>query len=285
VFNQLFVAMTRAGETGGILESTLLRVADQLESEASLRRQIKSAMVYPTLVVTFAVGVMLALVTFLIPVFEKVFKQFPGPDGKPTPLPALTQFSVGLSHLITHSLYLLVGGVVVCVFLFVKWKRTPGGRGQWDRFKLRIPMKIGDVVQKVAMARWSRTLSALTGAGVPLLQALEITGKTAGNVVVDEAMSSVIDSVKKGGTIAEPLRKAPIFPAMVTHMVAVGEETGALDTMLSKIADFYEDQVEAAVKALTSILEPVMILVIGSMVGFIVVSMYLPLFKVYDNIH
>ncbi len=284
VFDPLFVSMTRAGETGGMLESSLLRVADQLESEASLRRQIRSAMVYPVLVVTFALAVMIALVTFLIPVFEKVFKQFPGPDGKPAQLPAITQVSVGLSHLIIGSWYLLIAGVVGALVAFLKWKSSASGRKQWDRFKLRIPMKIGEIVQKVAVARWSRTLSSLVAAGVPLLQALEITGKTAGSVVVDEAMKEVIDSVKRGGTISEPLREAPIFPAMVTHMVGVGEETGALDTMLSKIADFYEDQVAAAVKALTSILEPIMIIVIGGMVGFIVISMYMPLFKVYDNI-
>ncbi len=284
VFDPLFVSMTRAGETGGMLESSLLRVADQLESEASLRRQIRSAMVYPVLVVTFALAVMIALVTFLIPGFEKVFKQFPGPDGKPAQLPAITQVSVGLSHLIIGSWYLLIAGVVGALVAFLKWKSSASGRKQWDRFKLRIPMKIGEIVQKVAVARWSRTLSSLVAAGVPLLQALEITGKTAGSVVVDEAMKEVIDSVKRGGTISEPLREAPIFPAMVTHMVGVGEETGALDTMLSKIADFYEDQVAAAVKALTSLLEPIMIIVIGGMVGFIVISMYMPLFKVYDNI-
>ena len=145
-------------------------------------------------------------------------------------------------------------------------------------------MKIGDIVQKVAVARWSRTLSALSGAGVPLLQALEVTGKTAGNVVVDEAMQSVIESVKQGGTLADPLKKEPIFPGMVVQMVAVGEETGALDQMLARIADFYEDQVESAVKALTSILEPIMIVFIGGMVGFVVISMYMPLFQVYNNI-
>ena len=154
----------------------------------------------------------------------------------------------------------------------------------WDSFKLRLPMKIGDIVQKIALARWSRTLSALVSAGVPLLQALEITGKTAGNNVVEKAMGDVIESVKSGGTIADPLKAASVFPGMVSHMVGVGEETGALDTMLEKIADFYEDQVNAAVKQLASILEPVMIVVVGGMVGFIVISMYMPLFKVYDQI-
>jgi type IV pilus assembly protein PilC len=167
---------------------------------------------------------------------------------------------------------------------FLKWKKSSWGRPQWDRFRLRVPMKIGAIVQQVAVARWSRTLASLTSAGVPLLLALEITGRTGGNVVVEEAMESVITSVKRGGTIAAPLAQEPIFPTMVTHMVGVGEETGALDSMLDKIAEFYEDQVEASVKALTSIMEPVMIIVIGGIVGFIVISMYLPLFTVYNQI-
>jgi type IV pilus assembly protein PilC len=279
IFNPLYVAMVRAGEAGGVLEMSLLRTADQLEKDASLRRQVRAAMIYPTLIITFALIVLLALVTFLIPVFQSVFKQF---GGK---LPTLTQFMVNFSHLIRHQWYLLIGAVVILVVSFIKWKRTKTGRAQWDAFKLRIPMKIGDVVQKVCIARWSRTFSSLTSAGVPVMQALDITGKTAGNAVLERAMGSVIDSVKAGGTIAEPLKHAKVFPAMVAHMVGVGEETGAVDSMLSKIADFYEDQVAAAVKALTSILEPVMIIFVGGMVGVIVISMYLPLFNVYNSIH
>jgi len=278
VFNPLFVAMTRAGETGGMLEDALLRVADQLEKDASLKRQIRSAMIYPTLVLVFAVGVMLALVAFLVPVFENVFKEFGGE------LPAITKFSVLLSEIVTKyfwAMALVFGAVVVA---FLKWKSSTWGRPQWDRFRLRVPMKIGTIVQEVAVARWSRTLASLTSAGVPLLQALEITGKTGGNIVVEEAMEEVISSVKRGGTIAAPLAKIPVFPMMVTHMVGVGEETGALDGMLDKIADFYEDRVDASVKALTSIIEPIMIIVIGGIVGFIVISMYLPLFEVYNHI-
>jgi type IV pilus assembly protein PilC len=278
VFSPLFVAMTQAGEAGGVLEGALLRVADQLEKDASLRRQIKSAMVYPTLVIIFAVGVMMALVAFLVPVFEGVFKQFGGE------LPKITQVSVFLSHAVTGYwwlIFLLAGGIAVG---FLKWKKSSWGRPQWDHFRLHIPMKIGGIVQQVAVARWSRTLSSLTSAGVPLLLALDITGRTGGNVAIEEAMEGVIASVKRGGTIAAPLAQAPIFPTMVTHMVGVGEETGALDSMLDKVAEFYEDQVEASVKALTSILEPIMIVVIGGIVGFIVVSMYLPLFTVYNNI-
>jgi type IV pilus assembly protein PilC len=278
VFNPLFVAMTRAGEAGGLLEGSLLRVADQLEKDASLRRQIRSAMIYPILVIVFAVGVMLALVAFLVPVFQNVFKEFGGQ------LPAITQVSVKMSHLVTHQWYLLFGVTAAVIVAFLKWKSSSWGRPQWDRFRLRVPMKIGAIVQEVAIARWSRTLAALTGAGVPLLQALEITGKTGGNIVVEEAMDSVIASVKRGGSISAPLQQIPVFPTMVTHMVGVGEETGALDAMLDKIADFYEDRVDASVKALTSIMEPIMIIVIGAIVGFIVISMYMPLFTVYNNI-
>ena len=278
VFSPLFVAMTQAGEAGGVLEDALLRVADQLQKDASLRRQIRSAMVYPTLVVVFAVGVMMALVAFLVPVFEGVFKQFGGN------LPAITKVSVMMSHAVTGYWWLIFLSAAAAVVGFLKWKKSSWGRPQWDRFRLRVPMKIGAIVQQVAVARWSRTLASLTAAGVPLLLALDITGKTGGNVVVEEAMDGVITSVKRGGTIAAPLAEAPIFPTMVTHMVGVGEETGALDSMLDKIAEFYEEQVEASVKALTSILEPVMIIVIGGIVGFIVISMYMPLFTVYNSI-
>jgi type IV pilus assembly protein PilC len=278
VFNPLFIAMTQAGETGGVLEDALVRVADQLQKDAALRRQVKSAMIYPALVGTFAIGVMMALVAFLVPVFEGVFKEFGGE------LPKLTQVSVLMSKAVTQYWWLIFGGTGAIIVSFVKWKKTTWGRRQWDHFRLHVPMKIGTIVQEVSVARWSRTLASLTQAGVPLLQALEITGRTGGNVVVQEAMDSVIASVKRGGTIAAPLAQEPIFPSMVTHMVGVGEETGALDDMLDRIAEFYEEQVEAAVKSLMSILEPILIIVIGAMVGFIVISMYLPLFEVYNRI-
>jgi type IV pilus assembly protein PilC len=279
VFSPLYVNMVRAGEAGGLLEEVLMRVADQLEKDASLRRQVRAAMVYPALVVSFAVVVMLALVAFLIPVFENVFKQFP--QGH---MPGLTAFMISFSHLITRRWYILIAVVAALVFGFLYWKRSSWGRPMWDRFRLRVPMKIGEIVQKVAIARWARTLSSLVSAGVPVIQALEITGRTGGNVVIEEAMDEVITSVKAGGTLAEPLKRAPVFPPMVAQMVAVGEETGALDAMLTKVADFYDDQVAAAVKALTSILEPLMIVVIGSIVGVIVISMYLPLFSIYNAI-
>jgi type IV pilus assembly protein PilC len=278
VFGPLYVAMVRAGETGGVLEECLMRTADQLEKDAALRRQVRAAMIYPTLVITFAVTVLLALVAFLIPVFVGVFKQFPGK------LPALTQFMVNFSHLVTHQWYVLIIGTGGSVAGFLYFKRSSWGRDRWDAFKLRVPMKIGEVVQKVAIARWSRTLSALTSAGVPIMQAIEITGKTAGNAVIERSMGDVITSVKGGGTISAPLRECSAFPPMVSQMVGVGEETGALDAMLSKIADFYDSEVEAAVKALTSIMEPVMIIFVGGIVGVIVISMYLPLFSIYNSI-
>jgi type IV pilus assembly protein PilC len=278
VFNPLFVAMVRAGETGGMLEESLRRVADQLEKDDSLRRQVKAAMTYPTVIISFAMLVLLALVAFLVPIFAKIFKDF---GGK---LPAITQFTVALSDIVTGYWYVLIVTTVVAVVAFQKWRKSSWGRPQWDALRLKVPFKIGDVVQKVALARWSRTLSSLTSAGVPILKAIEITGQTSGNATVEKAMGDVIESVRTGGTIAAPLKEAPVFPAMVAHMVGVGEETGALDTMLTKVADFYEDEVAAAVKALTSILEPVMIVFVGGIVGFIVVSMYMPMFKVYDQI-
>jgi type IV pilus assembly protein PilC len=283
VFSPLFVSMVRAGEIGGVLEDSLMRIADQLEKEEALNRQVRSAMVYPSVVVTVALIVMVVLVVYVVPVFAGVLKQFAN-TASGQQLPAMTQITVDVSHAIISYWYFVIVGVVAAVVLFVKWKKSPRGRVQWDRLRLRIPFKIGDIVQKIAIARWARTLSALTTAGVPLLEALDITGKSAGNAVVTAAMGDVITSVKGGGSIAAPLKAAPVFPTMVSHMVGVGESTGELDTMLTKIAEFYEERVAAAVKALTSILEPVMIVFIGGMVGFIVIAMYLPLFKVYDEV-
>jgi type IV pilus assembly protein PilC len=283
IFTPLFVAMTRAGEIGGVLESSMVRIADQLEKEDALRRQVKSAMVYPAVVTSVAMIVMIVLVVFIVPVFASVLVQYGnGPSGQSLPL--MTQVTVDVSHAVTGYFYIFIVAAGVIGYSFYRWKRSEWGRPQWDAFRLRIPFKIGDIVEKISIARWARTLSSLTAAGVPLLEALEITGQTAGNVIVERAMGDVIASVKAGGTISEPLSKSPVFPSMVSHMVAVGESTGELDFMLSKIADFYEERVAAAVKALTSILEPVMIVFIGGMVGFIVIAMYLPLFKVYNQV-
>jgi type IV pilus assembly protein PilC len=279
VFNELYVAMVQAGETGGILDQTLVRVATQLEKDAALRRQIKAAMIYPSLIGGFAVVVLVALVTFLVPVFEKIFDDFGGE------LPAITKFTVWLSHMFTQRWYVMIAVIVGLIWAFRYWKKTERGRIQWDRMKLKFPVKIGDIVQKVALARFSRTFSGLIAAGVPMLEAIDITGRTSGNRIIEMAMEDVRESVKKGGSLTQPMIGVPeAFPVMVTQMIGVGEETGALETMLSKVADFYEEQVEAAVKALTSILEPVMIVIVGAIVGFIVIAMYLPMFKVYDQI-
>jgi type IV pilus assembly protein PilC len=279
IFNELYVAMVAAGETGGMLDTTLIRVADQLEKDAALRRQIRAAMIYPSLIGGFALVVLIALVAFLVPVFEGVFKDFGGD------LPPITKFTVWLSHMITGRWYLMILIASAVTYAFRRWKASRRGRIQWDRLKLKFPLKIGDIVQKVALARFSRTFSGLVSAGVPMLESIEITGRTSGNRVIEHAMQEVHDSVKRGGTLSQPMSRVPeAFPVMVVQMVGVGEETGALETMLTKVADFYEDQVAAAVKALTSILEPVMIIVVGCIVGFIVISMYLPMFKVYDQI-
>jgi type IV pilus assembly protein PilC len=278
VFNPLYVSMARTGEAAGILEDALLRVADQLEKQDSLRRQVRAAMAYPVMIGIFSLTVLLALVAFLVPVFEEVFKDFGGE------LPTITKISVGMSHLLTDRWYLLMAIVGGTIFGLRRWKRTPWGRAQWDAFKIRIPARLGDTIHKIALARWSRTFSGLVHAGVPILQAIEITGQTAGNSGIERAMSDVRDSVKRGGTISEPLRRSPVFPTMVGHMVGVGEETGNLDGMLTKIADFYEDEVSATIKALTSILEPIMIVIVGGIVGFIIIAMYMPMFKIYENI-
>jgi type IV pilus assembly protein PilC len=283
VFSPLFVAMVRAGEIGGVLEDSLVRIADQLEKEDALRRQVRSAMVYPSVVLSVALIVMVVLVVYIVPVFAGVLKQFAStPSGQQ--LPAMTQVTVDFSHAITGYWFIFIGAAGAFAFAFHRWKTSVGGRPQWDALRLRIPFKIGDIVQKISIARWARTFSALTAAGVPLLEALDITGRSAGNEVVARVMNDVIDSVKRGGTISEPLKESSVFPTMVSHMVAVGESTGELDWMLAKIADFYEERVAAAVKALTSIIEPVMIVFIGGMVGFIVIAMYLPLFKVYNEV-
>ncbi len=278
IFNPLYVSMVRAGETGGVLEQSLDRISDQLEKDDALRRQVKGAMAYPTVVLTFALCVLIGLIAFIVPVFVKVFKDFGGE------LPAITKFTVALSHAVTSSWYILLAVGIGSVIGFKKWRKSSWGRPQWDRARLKTPFKIGVTVQKIALARWSRTFAALYSAGVPIMAAIEITGQTAGNAVVEKAMADVIESVRSGGSIADPLKDSPIFPSMVAQMIAVGEETGNLDAMLSKVADFYEDEVAAAVKALTSILEPVMIMLVGGIVGFIVIAMYMPMFKVYDAI-
>ena len=285
VFDRLFRAMVRSGEQSGRLDDVLDRVAFQVEKQDALRRQVKSALMYPALVFGFAVVVLVAIVAFVIPIFAGIFEEL----GEENPqeaaaLPVPTQLCVDASNLITGSWYILIPALVAIFVGFFKWKETEKGHEQWDKFKLRLPFKIGDVVQKVALARWSRTFAGSVEAGVPMLQAIKLTGETSGNIVVEQAMEDVYASVKRGGTLAGPIEKNPIFPPMVGHMMAVGEETGQLQQMMSKVADFYEAEVDAKVKALTALIEPIMIVFVGGMVGFIVIAMYLPMFSIYENI-
>ena len=275
-FDRLYVAMVRAGEAGGALDQTLNRLANQLEKDDSLRRSIKSAMTYPILIATFAIMVMIGMLLFIIPIFASMYKDLGGQ------LPSLTRLMMTISNLLKGYWFIVFPVIFLVVWGLLRLKNTEQGRRYWDRIKLKLPLKLGPVVQKIAVARFSRTLATLVGSGVPILQAIEITGKTAGNTVIEESMIDVKESVRGGETIAKPLSRVAVFPPMVTHMISIGEETGALDAMLNKIAEFYEDEVDAAVKSLTSIIEPVMMMFVGGLVGLIVISMYLPMFNVMN---
>ena len=241
-------------------------------------------MTYPAVVFSLALVVMIVMVAVIVPVFVGIFDEIAADNPtEDTSLPLMTQMTMAVSGFVTHQWYVLIGLTGAGVYGFLRWKKSDRGRRQWDRFKLRIP-RIGDVVQKVALARWSRTFSGMIASGVPILQAIEIAGETCGNAVITEAMDDVYASVKRGGTIAYPIGQHAIFPPMVEHMVSVGEESGQLETMLTKIADFYETEVDAKIKALIALIEPLMIIMVGSVVGFIVISMYLPIFSLYDKI-
>lgn len=277
VFSRLYISMVRAGEAGGILDETLNRVAAQLEAEDSLRRQVKSAMVYPLLIASFALLIMTAMILFIIPIFSKMYADMG------SQLPLMTRILVTMSDTM-RSIWGVFISIAIsgAIYGFIRLKRTPKGTAVWDRSKLYVPMGIGEIIRKLAMARFARTLSTLVSSGVPILQAIEITGDTSGNTVVSNAMLGVMKGVKEGRPMSEGLAKVSVFPPMVTQMIAVGEETGAVDTMLIKIADFYEDEVNASVKALTSILEPIMMMGVGAMVGVIVIAMYLPIFNLMN---
>jgi type IV pilus assembly protein PilC len=284
VFDPLYRSVVRAGEGSGRLEESLDRIAHQLERLDALRRQVRSAMTYPAVVFGLALVVMILVVAIIVPVFVNIFNEIKADSpNTDTSLPVMTQITVGVSHFVTHYWYVLIAATAGAAYAFLRWKKTDRGRHQWDRLKLRIP-RIGDVVQKVALARWSRTFSGMVASGVPILQAIEIAGETSGNAVITEAMDDVYASVKRGGTIAQPIGEHEIFPPMVEHMVSVGEESGQLETMLTKIAEFYEAEVDAKIKSLTALIEPLMIIFVGGIVGFIVISMYLPIFSLYDKI-
>ena len=278
VFNRLYVSMIEAGESSGTLDKVLDRAATQIEKENKLRRRVKGAMVYPSVVIAFATLVLIFMLLFIVPVFAEIFDTLGGELPKPT------QLVMGMSNGLRDWWFVIFPLVIGLIFAFRHWKKTEQGRKVWDRFKLKIPMKIGAVVHKVALARTSRTLATLIAAGVDIIKALEITGATSGNWVVERSLENVRTRVHEGAPISQPLSEDSVFPPMVGHMVRIGEETGELDKMLGKIADFYEDEVDAAIQALTSIIEPILMIGVGAMVGVIVISMYLPMFKMMELI-
>lgn len=277
-FDGLYVSMVQAGEVGGVLDEVMNRLAKLLEDVARLQNQIKAAMTYPVAVGSIAVVIFLAMCMFLLPIFANIFKEL---DAK---LPPFTAFMIGISNFLRSPYVLiLVAAIVVLVFAYRQFYKTRVGRETMDRFFLKMPL-FGDLIQKTATARFCRTFGALSRSGVPILTSLEIVRDTAGNQVIANAVDEARKEVQTGGMISLALQREKVFPVMAIQMISIGEETGEIDTMLMKVADFYEDEVEQAVKALTSIMEPIMIVVLGGMVGSILVAMYLPIFGIMDAI-
>lgn len=277
-FDNLYVSMIQAGEVGGVLDEVLNRLSKLLEDIARLQNQIRSAMAYPVTVGILAVGIFIGMTVFLLPIFADIFKEL-GTD-----LPAFTQFMLSISNFLRSPQVLILFIIIpVAVFAFQRYYKTRVGRETVDRLLLKMPL-FGDLVQKTATARFCRTFGALTRSGVPILTSLEIVRDTAGNQVVANAVDEARREIQTGGLISIALQKEQVFPIMAIQMISIGEETGELDKMLMKVADFYEDEVEQAVKALTSIMEPFMIVFLGGMVGAILISMYLPMFKVFDKL-
>jgi type IV pilus assembly protein PilC len=271
-FSDLFVNMVEAGEAGGILDVILNRLAVYLEKADALMKKVKGAMTYPAVVMTVCLGASIFMLIFIIPTFAAMFKDF----GGELPLP--TKIVMGLSDFLRANWYLLAGAAVGCFIGLKRYYKTTAGRYRIDRIVLKMPI-LGDVIRKSAVARFTRTLGTLVSSGVPILNGLEITARTSGNKVIEEAVLKTRTSISEGNTIAEPLRECGVFPPMVVQMIGVGEQTGALDEMLEKVADFYDSEVDTAVSALTSIIEPVMIVVMGTIVGGMLIAMYLPMFK------
>jgi type IV pilus assembly protein PilC len=275
VFNRLYVSMVRAGEVGGFLDQVLVKVAETFEKEVALRGKIKSAMTYPVVVFVMVVGIVAAMLVFIVPTFESLYESL----GGKLPLP--TQLLINASNILRKFFLLVIVAIGVLVFVFRKWKATQKGRYAVDKFKLKVKV-FGPLFHKTALSRFSRTLATLIRSGVPILQALEIVGETVNNSVISRAVHDVQDSVREGESLATPLSKHATFPPMVVQMMAVGEETGALEVMLAKVADFYDQEVEAAVASLTSLIEPIMIAVMGAAVGGMVIALYMPLFNIIN---
>jgi len=271
-FSSLYSNMVQAGEVGGALDITMQRLASQLEKAAKLKGQIKAAMVYPAAIVGVAIIVVSVLMVWVIPIFAKMFTEFGGT------LPALTQLVISLSDFMQKYIFFMVIAAGVGLYGLKKYYNTPGGRLTIDAFMLKLPVA-GDLIRKIAVAQFTRTFGTLLQSGVPILEGLEIVARIAGNKIVENAILDARKSVGEGKALSEPLGKTGVFPPMVVQMINVGEATGALDAMLAKIADFYDEEVDAAVAALTSLLEPALMVFLGTIIGFIVIAMYLPIFK------
>jgi type IV pilus assembly protein PilC len=274
-FNRLYISMVRAGETGGVLDGVLLRVADTIEKAVELKRKIKSAMTYPVVVFGLVLMIVTAMLIFVVPMFKNLYGELGGT------LPFPTRMLIGVSTIFTKFFPIVVILIVAATFGFKKWIQSDSGRAKFDAIKLRVPI-FGKLVHKTALTRFARTLSVLLRSGVPILESLEITSETVSNSVMSKAIKDTQNAVKTGESIAKPLATHPTFPPMVVQMMAVGEETGALDEMLDKVADFYDQEVEATVNALTSLLEPLLIVVMGSAVGGMVVALYMPMFQIIN---
>jgi len=278
IFDELYVNLVTAGEIGGVLDTILNRLSAYLEKADSLKRKVKSAMVYPSTVMVVAIGVLALLLIKVIPVFEKMFKDFGGE------LPAPTQMVINLSNWMQHWILVILAVAVAIGFAYVQARRrSPRFRYQTDAIFLKLPL-FGALLRKVAVARFSRTFSTMLSSGVPILDALEICAKTSGNKVIEAGLQKVRSAISEGKTIAEPLKAVGVFPGMVVQMIAVGEQTGAMDAMLAKLADFYDDEVDAAVDGLTSMLEPLMMVFLGGSIGTILIAMYLPIFKIAEAV-
>jgi len=273
IFSRLFISMVEAGEAAGILDVVLDRVAFQIEKETRIKRRVKGAMMYPLMVMGFATLVLIGMLMFLVPIFVDIFAELGGD------LPVLTQIVVNLSDILRSYYFVVFPVMGAMIYGFFRLKKTERGRRVWDAFRMRIPFGVGAIVVKVGMARFSRTLSTLVAAGVDIIRSLEITGSTAGNSLIEDATAVVRERVHQGVPIAIPLEDEKIFPPMVSQMVRVGEETGELEKMLAKIADFYEDEVDSSIATLTSVIEPLMMIGVGMVVGVIIISMYMPMFK------
>lgn len=272
-FNRLYIAMVRSGEIGGVLDSVLLRLSDTLEKQVELRRKIRSAMTYPIVALVICLSLGLAMLMFVVPQFKAIYTGL----GGTLPLP--TRILISVSDMMLKFFPIFVLLVIGAFLLFRRWCRSPSGKPKWDAFRLRVPV-FGQLARKVALARFSRTLAALTRSGVGILESLDIVAETAGNEIVAEAVRDTQAAVKRGDTLARPLEQHEVFPPMVVQMISVGEETGAIDEMLDKIAEFYDSEVSATVDALASLIEPMMMVAIGAVVGSMIISLYLPLFNI-----